>query len=68
MIRNDLHTNLPFFSLHINCVFTLSQKMQSTFIPRNYGNTLVKSVSFYLERFQRYGVYNFLGHPVYCFI
>jgi len=31
-------------------------------------NILVKSLLFYLEGFQRYGVlkmYNFLGHPVY---
>jgi len=26
------------------------------FVPRNFRNILMKSVSFYLERFQRYGV------------
>jgi len=33
--------------------------------PRNSENILVKSISLYLERFQRYGVlknYNFMGH------
>jgi len=37
------------------------------FVSRNSLNILVKSVSLYLERFQRYGVekmWNFLGHLV----
>jgi len=36
------------------------------FIPRKSRNISVKTVLFYLERFQRDGVlqmYNFLGHP-----
>jgi len=42
--------------------------LQRNLCPTSSGNILVKSVSFYLERFQRYDVlkmYNFLGHPVY---
>jgi len=37
--------------------------------PENSNNMLVKVVSFYLKRFQKYRVlekmYNFLGHPVF---
>ena len=38
-------------------------------IPTSYLNIAVKTASFYLKRFQRYGVLKcatFLAHPVYC--
>jgi len=42
------NTELTCKQLHKNCSLI--------FVPRNPGNILVKSVSFYLERFQSYGV------------
>ena len=45
----------------------LHKNYNEIFVPRNSRNVQVKSVSFYLKRFQSYGVskmYNFLGHPL----
>jgi len=46
-------------------------KNTTVFILRNFRNILVKSVSYYLKQFERYGVlkkYYFLGHPAFALV
>jgi len=57
---------LEFLGIKIRLQF-LRKNCNRIFIPRNSRNSLVKSVSFYLERLHRYGdlnLCNFLGYPV----
>ena len=52
--------------------YPVHKNYNAIFVPRNSRNILRKSVSFYLEQFQRYHVlkkmYNFWGATLYFYI